>query len=153
MASFYQARQRQRDGRWDMTVSSDDEGWCHAIGYCAGPFRPLEPSVALRQEQCDEYNRKHAPFSDRYHADGHESSQEAEACYREYRLDHELRFWPDREDAREQHRCEAPGCGAWTSGRGEMKPFDLWHLCAEHQTREAVKALLDARRAAHQEGT
>lgn len=36
MARWYQVLQRQSDQRWDMTVSSEDEGWARAIGYCVG---------------------------------------------------------------------------------------------------------------------
>jgi hypothetical protein len=69
MARIYQVREKLADGkstgRFDYTVSSDDEGWAHALGYC-GPSGN--------------------------HPDGHPTREEAEDCWRSYCLDRDIRI-------------------------------------------------------------
>lgn len=141
MARIYAPRQRQTDGRWDYTVASDEEGWVHPLGYCAGPWKPLEAGIALNAEQCAEYNLKHAPFAERYHVTGHTTAEDARACYRQYELDHLLRFYDDPPDATTFHRCQAHGCEGLTAGLAECGEFKYWHLCALHRNRETVEVL------------
>jgi hypothetical protein len=144
MARYYQVRQRQDNRRFDMTVSSDDEGWCHPIGYCAGwreysaENYPSAKEYLLSEIQRDLEKRR--PFQAKYHDGGHETREEADACYRDYELDQELRFY-DLDD--EQHKCAL--CGAWTQKVAELGQFHRYfHLCPEHANREGVE---QARRA------
>jgi hypothetical protein len=122
MARIYSPKQRQSDRRWNMTCGSDDEGWTHPIGYCAGW-----------------HVEDH-----RFHTDGHATSAEASACWDAYVLDTELTF---RSHPSAQHQCQV--CDAWTQGVAHLGREFLreFHLCPEHQTRDHVKALRDAERA------
>lgn len=137
---IHQPLQRKGDGRWDYTVSSDEEGWVHAIGYCAGWIEP-EDGV-LGQPHADALRARMEPHRGKYHRDGHATSAEAASCYREYELDQHLRFFEDRDT---QERCEAPGCGAWTQGRAQLGQFRVFPLCATHQTRDVVAEVSERR--------
>lgn len=148
MARYYQALQRQSDKRWDMTVSSDDEGWAHAIGYCAG--WKGDPDEAEKERLNNMFGEGFSDrlaaeiepkrqFIDKFHKDGHATSEEAHACYRQYELDCELRFY---ESKSEQRKCQV--CEAWTTHRAELGDFYReFVLCESHATRENVKAVRD----------
>lgn len=145
MARFYRVRQRQSDKRFDMTVSSDDEGWCHPIGYCAGlkelvtdedyqkafPFAADNPAM-LKSFRAD--HEKRLPFKDKYHKNGHATAEEAEACHQEYEFDQELRFSTSE---REQHKCEV--CDAWCQGQAHLGEFNRFYVCPEHANRQGVE--------------
>ncbi len=143
MARFYQVRQRQSDKRFDMTVSSDDEGWCHAIGYCAG-WRNLVTDEDYQKayswagkEMLKNFRADHEkllPFKDKYHKTGHATAAEAEACYEEYEFEHELRFFQLKD---EQRKCEV--CETWTQGVAELGECTWFHLCPEHANVEGAK--------------
>ena len=147
MARIHQPLQKQSTGRWDYTVSSDDEGWAHATGYCAGWRDPDETdswlkrhygaSMKVRPEEREKLHR----FRDKFHSDGHATAEEAEACHDEYELDFELRF---REDQDVMKRCAV--CGEFTTGRADLGEFRRYAACKEHQTREAVKEVRDQER-------
>lgn len=142
MARIYQPRQRESDKKWDMTVSSDDEGWCHAVGYCREwPYRGVDPKMAEISPQFEiDYERemKEAlPHRDKYHTHGHETAAEASKCWREYQLDNELRFY---EDDDEKKRCEV--CQEWTGGRADVG-WEHHILCKEHQTREHYASITE----------
>lgn len=143
--NYYGARQRLSDGRWDYTCKNDGSTW--PLGYCAGSraysasdFNFMGEEAAAREAQ--KLNERNAPHLSKFHKDGHATEAEAAACYRAYLLDMHLRF-SDKPSEDEQHRCAA--CGAWTQHlgwlEGSMGAY-LWHLCAAHQTREAVEALM-----------
>jgi hypothetical protein len=111
-----QARQRESDRCWDMTESSDEEGWTHAIGYCAGKYdgKPCE----------------------------HATPKEADECYRRYQLDQQTKYDVTNRD--QQERCIA--CGNWTQNRVEVgcQWPRYFILCSEHATREQLEKLLSA---------
>ena len=107
MAVFIQARQRQPvplahghdapPGSWDMTASSDEEHWCHPIGYCAGwqdlTSKPGDDTWTRGMWEALQAARKKAlPFKGHYHDDGHESAEEAERCWRRYLRDQCVEF-------------------------------------------------------------
>lgn len=138
MARIYQPLKRKGDGRWDMTVGSDDEGWTHAIGYCHA-YRELKPMEGFSQEQTDRENAKIAPFRAKYHDTGHDSAEQAEACYREYVLDQEVRF--SRTTSAE--RCLE--CQEWTPEMVEVGPFRFLRLCAKHQAADLIRKHFDTR--------
>jgi hypothetical protein len=143
MARIYSVRERSKDHRFDMTVSSDDEGWCHAIGYCAGwtEMKTAEDVLNLHP-WADKYmvagllkeHAKHEPFRAKYHDGGHTTREEAEACYREYEFDQELRFGERRG---EQRKCAI--CDQWTQGFAELGQFRHFTLCPEHANRQGVE--------------
>lgn len=156
MARIYQALQRQSDGRWNMTVSSDDEGWTHAVGFCAGPlvgfcagpfdaqWPPFDAAkmswtTAAAYEAEREKARAHASH---YHDDGHASAAEAEACHDRYcRL---LR----RHDFNETdvlRKCAI--CGAWTVHRVMVGEVRLLNLCGAHLGEADVAAAVAKERA------
>lgn len=80
-----------------MTASSDEEHWCHAIGYCAG-WTELEAKpgddtwTRLRYEQALAARQKALPFRQHYHDDGHPTKEEAERCWRRYLRDQKIKF-------------------------------------------------------------
>lgn len=138
MARIHSARQRQSDKRWDFTVSSDEEGWAHATGYCSGFQHPDEVDKKgeeqgwgkMRQEEREKTLLHEAKF----HKDGHATSQEASDCHDEYELDFELRF---SENPDEMLKCAS--CGDFTTGRTTLGTFGRYTLCTSHQTRDDAK--------------
>ncbi len=133
--------------RWDFTVSSDDEGWCHATGYCSGFTHPDEVDRQseergwgkMRQEEREKTLLHQAKF----HTDGHATAAEANACHEEYELDFELRFG---ENPDEMLKCAV--CGDFTTGRVSLGEFRRYVMCTAHHTREEVAKVRDAERAA-----
>jgi hypothetical protein len=145
MARIYQTRQRSKDKRFDMTVSSDDEGWCHPIGYCAG-WKDLSDEEYKKtfswagEEMIARFKADHEklrPFQAKYHDDGHETREQAAACYREYEFDNELHFHELRD---EQRKCAV--CDAWTQGYASLGEFHRFYLCDAHKNREGVEQAL-----------
>lgn len=148
MARIYQVRQRQGNHRFDMTVSSDEEGWAHPIGYCAGWKGDPDEAEKARLEKLfgegfaerlqAELEGKRQ-FKDKYHNEGHATAEEAYACYRQYELDNELRFW---ESKAEQKKCQV--CEEWTTHRAELGHFHReFVLCLKHATREHVVLVME----------
>lgn len=139
MARIHQALQRKTDGRWDYTVSSDEEGWAHPAGYCGGWKEWTEEDEKrtaipwLRAEQ-----EKHRLFKDKYHTDGHATPEEARRCHREYELDQDLEAY---EEEGAQRQCEV--CSAWTTRRMQLGQFHRFTLCDAHATRDNVAALAE----------
>lgn len=142
--NYYAARQRLSDQRFDFTCMNDGKTW--PVGYCK-VWRPLtaeDLSYVGSPEQIErmvkEHQAKFEPLKANYHADGHATAEEAQACYRKYLLDTQLRF-SDKPNEEEQRRCAI--CSAWTQHIGwvDMKS---WPLCVEHQTRESVEKLYPA---------
>lgn len=147
MARIYSARQRQSDGRWDMTVASDEENWCHAIGYCCGSFAEVWPEhpreshlMAWRTEQRYHADRAKAlPFATKYHSDGHATAKEAESCYRVHEIDQGRRSFTE---SKVQRPCEA--CESWTQRRVELA-LQILNLCEQHDNPEGIAAALAKR--------
>lgn len=148
MARIYSVLQRQSDKRWDMTVSSDEEGWAHAIGYCAGWKGDPDEAERERLEKmfgegfADRLAAELEPLRQhqaKFHRDGHATAEEAYACYKQYELDTKLRFW---ESKSEQKKCQI--CEAWTTHRAELGEFHReFFLCLEHATRENVVLVME----------
>lgn len=153
MAQIYQPRQRASDGRWDMTVSSDEEGWAHAEGYCGGLPKMYDESARARLGDTvfEMANRQAAeiaagPHAGKYHRDGHSTAEEAEACYATFCLDKLKihRFTGDR--PAKLHACAHPGCAEYTPHMIEVGHFFHVHLCEAHLNRASVEPLYRARR-------
>lgn len=139
MMNYYQARQRMTDKRWDYTRMNDGRVW--PVGYCIGWLKHppghtspigLIPEEVLKREQA-----RLAPFQGKFHADGHETAEAACQCYRAYLLDTRSRF---SEQPDQQQRCQADGCGEWTTGLAEVE-MQVFVLCQKHQTRDALEWL------------
>lgn len=150
MARIYRPLQKESTGRWDYTVSSDEEGWAHATGYCTGWRDPDETDKILAErygatmKTDPETREKLYKFKDKFHSGGHATAEEAAACHREYELDFELRFSEDKDVMK---RCEV--CEEFTTGRASLGQFGHYAVCPKHRTREGVKEardLEDARR-------
>jgi hypothetical protein len=143
MARIYQALQRHVDGRWVMTVSSDEEHWLHAVGYCSGPFDLVWPPYSgdsntfgfLGKDDYERHREKEMVFRNRYHTAGHETAEEAEACYLEYAIDHRRSFI-----ATSGHRCAF--CMQWTDHHVEIGETRLISICPEHETPENIRVAL-----------
>lgn len=149
MARIYQALQRQSDGRWNMTVSSDDEGWTHAVGFCAGsfdkqwpPFDDKATIVGLPRDQYEAEREKARVHAAHYHEDGHATSAEAEACHDRYARLLRRRDFDERDV---QRRCAI--CGTWTVHRVMVGETRLLTLCGAHLEEADVAAAVAKERA------
>ncbi len=154
MARIHSARQRDYDKRWDFAVSSDEEGWAHPDGYCAGWRSPEETDALAAEKGWPLLSKEGAEAirlnRDKFHSDGHATAEEAEACHREYVLDFELTRYEEKDVHR---KCDS--CGTFTPGRVALGQFERFNLCPSHQSREDVKRVGDEareRRRAAQEG-
>ncbi len=134
-----------------MTVSSDEEGWAHAQGYCAG-WRG-DPDEAEKQRLTNLFGTDfverlkkewdvYLPFKDKFHTDGHATSEEASACWDQYELDTQVRRYKSDQH---QNRCEV--CKEWTPNITELGEFKRYHLCDTHDTKEALQKVRDEERA------
>lgn len=148
MVEIYGPRQRETSKRWDYTYSNSTG--TYPTGYCTG-YRIWSPddlkftSIENAAQEAARLNEKYSPFVAKFHDHGHDTADEAFACYQEYQLDHELRF-SEKPDETSQHRCAV--CNEWTQHAGWFvgSGFKFWHLCQAHQTREAVAGLLSSRK-------
>jgi hypothetical protein len=145
MAEIYQPLQRQSGGRWDYTVSSDENRSTYLTGYCCGDFDtvwPIEPTTGLLDpEQWASARAEALPFASKYHGDGHATAEEASACFLEYQLDRVLTFTNDDD---EQRKCQV--CGAWTTGRATVGLSRRYSLCDQHRSRQHVADLASRER-------
>jgi hypothetical protein len=121
---YTEARQRD-DGRWEYCCRQG--GRFLPVGYCAG----FDPRVA----QAADYGAENEAL---FHRDGHATRQEAEACYRNYELNHVLAL--DGPDSLEARRCEVPCCDAMTHGLATLG-HQRFSLCDAHRTRDIVAQL------------
>jgi hypothetical protein len=144
---LYSAMQHPKDNRWRYVCSGGYEiGYCHArMIWTAEEVQRVMGNRTDPAAHAAELNAKTEPFAAKYHTDGHATAAEAEACYRQFQLDQELRFHDDNANASSQHRCKAPGCAAFTSGMALMGEFNMLPMCSLHRNRESVEAVLDAR--------
>ena len=140
MARIYQPRQRESDKRWDYTISSDEEGWAHPAGYCH-EYKELSSSLGFPPETAEKHNMSIRPFRDKFHGSGHATAEEAVLCYRQYQLDHELKFYcQPQEEVDRLERCTF--CREFTAGYAFLGNIHNWPLCIKHQTREIVEGIL-----------
>lgn len=111
---LYEPKQRQRDKRWDMTSTSGSGHTC-AIGYCNIHNAVYDPTNHLQ-----------------YHDTGHNSADDALACFNRWRADNQARAL---EKPDEQRRCAV--CAIWTTHRVQVEEMTLV-LCADHATRDNI---------------
>ncbi len=143
MTTYYEARQRDSDKRWDFTSSTGSGGTC-PIGYCAGWREMTAHDVArfgegFAQSLHNEIEAKRVHQA-KYHKDGHATAEEACACYREWELDNDLKFFTKPiEEAKELHRCAE--CQEFTAGLACLGQHRNWYLCDAHRNRETVEKL------------
>lgn len=141
--NYYQARQREGDKRWDYTCMNDGRIW--PIGYCVEYKEFSKDNLAFSHytdEQLEKLNADQGQFREKYHVNGHETAEEAEDCYKEYLLDHRLKFYKDEsEEERHEKKCQI--CGILTTGRAEVDHSRHFDLCPEHQSREKVWELFE----------
>ena len=125
--NYYKARQR-KDGRWDYTCMNDGQIW--PLGYC-DEWRPINERIANYFSAEDK--EKHDSFKDKHHCGGHETPEEAYACYKEYVLDqslhtHEFEPW-----------SACLECGKRTPyAVAEKGSISDMALCEAHQSREVI---------------
>lgn len=145
MTTYYQALQRKSDGKFDYT-SSTGSTQPHPIGYCAGWKEMSDYGTAawdkLLKESLARDIEEKRPFKDKYHAHGHATAAEAEACYRQYELDQLLRLEGPPAGAESLHRCKAPECSEFTAGVAFLGNHLRFYLCDAHRTREVVEQLI-----------
>jgi hypothetical protein len=138
--NYYQARQREKDGRWDYTKRNDDD--IHPVGYCAG-WREWLTLANLTEEANEHYKRqweaKVLLHRDKYHSDGHQTPEDAAECYKRYLLDQQLSL--GRENHSSMHKCRV--CGEFTHLFAEIDS-QVWILCEHHNNRETVETLFEA---------
>lgn len=72
---------------------------------------------------------------------GHDTPKAAYAHYRQYLLDERTRYVAG-ENATEQHRCEAPDCGAWTTGAAFVGSYEVHYLCDAHRDQAHLAPLV-----------
>ena len=125
--NYYESKQRKTDGKWDYTRNKRPTGYC-----CAYREIPKDADTLI----CEE----HHDTSHKHHVDGHNTEEEAIACYKEYLLDHELRL--DREMSNNQQKCRV--CGDWTQKYADIGLTQMFILCDEHNNREEVEKLYQA---------
>ena len=144
--NVYAPRQKSSDGRWRFTVQNG--AGTTELGYCcpfhvwtAEEIRYYDPASA--EEEANRLNSKYGPFESKFHPEGHSTAAEAVQCYREYLLDHQLKFSDRPADDNAQHRCAVDGCGVWTQHAGWIagESHHFWYLCLAHQSRASVEPL------------
>lgn len=122
---YYVARQRN-DGRWDYTAGG------RPVGYCA-EYREIDPKIIpISESQQAEYKAT----AHKHHCDGHATKEDAQNCYKEYMLDHHVRF---SKDSSQQRKCKV--CGEWTQNFATAD-YALFTLCDLHSNREEISKLL-----------
>jgi len=129
--NYFKARQR-KDGKFDYTCMNDGQIW--PVGYCS-VYHELPNDNWISES----YRAANEATKDKHHGDGHDTAQEAQACYRAYLLDHALHLNGAWENV--QHKCEV--CGEWTELYAEIQ-MRCWNLCPQHNSREEVEKLFEA---------
>ena len=145
MARFYMPRQIQtgeNKGKWHMTVSSDEEGWCHAVGYCervaACPECEKDPAkmIALpmeeRKDDCAICHGSRLVDRDPLCL-GHDTADGAFQHWLQFQVEqHNIKT----ADPDNKQKCEI--CSEWTTWRREVGPrwalIYTFVLCGNHNT-------------------
>lgn len=86
----------------------------------------------ISQEKIDKYISN----KDKYHEDGHATEKEACECFKQYQLDHHLRF---SKQLNQQHKCKI--CEEYTEGLAYVGEYECFSLCEKHQNRESVEQI------------
>jgi len=141
--NYYEPLQRESDKRWDYTQRRDGRTW--AVGYCRGWDESTREALIEQygDERAEMFHRaqeERRAHQDRYHKDGHATSEEACECYKQYLLDNRvtLEFGTTKDT---QHRCAVEGCENWTQ-KTAMVDHQTYDLCDEHRNLEALKDLV-----------
>lgn len=153
MTTYRQALKRESDGRYDFTSSTGSSG-AYALGYCAGWKEPPGPEEAAKLDarlgdgfaaRITADIEKKRPFQAKYHKEGHADAAEACECYRQYELDHELKFkTKPKEESDQLHRCQAiGGCAEFTAGIAFLGQYNHFYLCDSHRNRDEVEKLIN----------
>jgi hypothetical protein len=129
---YFKAMQRT-DGKWDYTVTWDKA--THPVGYCHA-WREWTENVQVMSP--DQYATALAN-QHKYHNHGHDTAEEACACYKEYQLDQHLQLGLENEGV--QHRCLI--CNDWTSKVARVGRWGALALCDKHNNREEVAKLYE----------
>jgi hypothetical protein len=141
--NYYEPLQRQTDRRWDYTQRRDGRTW--PVGYCRGWDESTREALVEqygedRGEMFHQAQEERRPHRDRYHEEGHETSEEACECYKRYLLDNRVNLeFGTSEDT--QHRCEYDGCETWTQ-KLAMVDHRSYHLCDDHRNVESLRELV-----------
>ena len=125
--TYYRPLKRAIDGRYDYTCTID--GHSYPVGYCGG-----QRALDVQEDELPEEVRS------KFHETGHATPEEACECYKQYLIDTSLRFGTF---SNQQFRCRV--CEAWTETYAQMGP-EVWPVCKEHSTKEAMETLFTARR-------
>lgn len=117
----YYAARRRTSGKWDYTCKNNDT--IYPIGYCSG----RDPDAGCTDEAAQ-----------RYHSGGHETKEEAQACYKRYLLDNYLKLDGILTD--ELQPCKV--CGEYTQRIAHItnEAFHAY-LCSAHLNRAAIEEL------------
>lgn len=118
----YAPRRRKESGRWDYTCRQGQHVW--PVGYCSG----RDPDAGCADQTLS-----------KFHTGGHETKEEALACYKRYLLDHYLRLDGFLTD--EGSECKI--CGVATRKMAHVRGEAIFfaHLCDEHLNRESVEQI------------
>lgn len=125
--NYYTTSQRT-DGNWDYTRNY------RPVGYC----RPYEEIDAERYGITEEECAKYQETSHKHHDCGHATEEEARECYKQYLLDHNLKF---NVMENQQNKCRV--CKAWTQNYVEIGN-NLFILCSDHCDSETIRTLFAA---------
>jgi hypothetical protein len=131
--NHYRARQRL-DGNYDFTCANGKR--IIPVGYCRA-YADLSSDPNVRQTLSPQEQAIRVATRHKHHSCGHATPEEAEACYREYSLDHHLVL--NREYDGVQHNCQV--CGCWTNLHADVD-MQRFTLCAEHNNRQQVELLM-----------
>ena len=123
--NYHTALQR-KDGKWDFTTNG------HPTGYCR-EYIPLSEKW-LSEAQI----KNHEQTAEKHHVHGHQTQEEACECFKEYLLDHRLRFG---KMTGQQRECKI--CKEWTQIYAELD-CSLISLCDKHANREFVAQIYNA---------
>lgn len=126
----YKALQRA-DGKWDYTVTWKDRSL--PVGYCAG-WTDWGIDIAKMHPAA---NALAVSLKAKYHVHGHETAEDACACYKQYLLDQSLTLGIESDFA--QFKCQV--CGEWTMLRASVGRWYHFELCPKHNNRESIETL------------
>ncbi len=73
--------------------------------------------------------------------DGHDTEEEACACYRKYLLEKRCRLHEPQKNPTSKHRCAVEDCEEYTAGYAVVATYWMKHLCDKHRTVEVVESL------------
>ena len=123
--NYYDAKQRVEDKRWDYTCNNRPTGYCRKY---------VEVDANLFGEH---HRAEYAATAHKCHSNGHATEEEARQCYKEYMLDHQLRFG---NMSNQQQKCKI--CDEWTQGYAETD-CHIIVLCDKHRTKDIVATLVE----------